>query len=89
MAISHSSQRDMTSDRSVSTTTSSLNAVDWIALLLMIIGGINWGLVGLFQFDLVATLFGTMTPVSRIVYGLVGLAALYGIVIVIKWSRRT
>ncbi|KQW45804.1 hypothetical protein ASD88_13035 [Pelomonas sp. Root662] len=79
----------MTSDRSVSTTTSSLNAVDWIALLLMIIGGINWGLVGLFQFDLVATLFGTMTPVSRIVYGLVGLAALYGIVIVIKWSRRT
>ncbi|MDD4036410.1 MAG: DUF378 domain-containing protein [Bacilli bacterium] len=47
------------------------------ALVLTIIGAINWGLVGLFQFDLVASLFGGMdTVLSRIVYSLVGLAGL-------------
>ena len=48
-----------------------------IALALVIIGGLNWGLIGLFQFDLVATLFGGQDAfLSRIVYGLVGLSAL-------------
>jgi uncharacterized membrane protein YuzA (DUF378 family) len=48
-----------------------------IALLLLIIGGINWGLIALFQFDLVATIFGGQdAALSRIVYGLVGLSAL-------------
>lgn len=48
------------------------------ALVLTIIGGINWGLIGLFQFDLVAWIFGGSTAIgSRIVYGLVGLAALW------------
>jgi uncharacterized protein len=47
------------------------------ALVLVIIGAINWGLVGLFQFDLVATLFGGVAaPLSRIVYTLVGLAGI-------------
>ena len=51
---------------------------DWIALTLVIIGAINWGLIGFFQFDLVALLFGGMASVvSRIVYALVGLAGLY------------
>ena len=65
----------------VADTTSSktMNAVDWIAMALLIIGGVNWGLVGLFGFDLVATLFGDMTPISRLVYVLVGLSALYSI----------
>ena len=46
-----------------------------IALLLVIVGAVNWGLVGLFQFDLVATLFGGQTaPLSRVVYALVGLS---------------
>lgn len=45
-----------------------------ISLVLAIIGAINWGLVGLFEFDLVASLFGVMSPASRIVYVLVGLA---------------
>ncbi|HLV02821.1 MAG TPA: DUF378 domain-containing protein [Acidobacteriota bacterium] len=49
------------------------------ALLLIIIGGINWGLVGLFDFDLVAALFGPGSVVSRFIYILVGLAALYSI----------
>lgn len=54
-----------------------------LALLLLIIGGLNWGLLGLFQFDLVAALFGgsvgPRSGLSNLVYILVGLAALYGI----------
>jgi uncharacterized membrane protein YuzA (DUF378 family) len=51
--------------------------VEWIALILVVVGAINWGLVGLLQFDLVATLFGGETaPLSRIVYSLVGLAGI-------------
>ena len=48
-----------------------------IALLLVIIGGLNWGLVGLLDFDLVAMIFGAMSAIARIVYILVGLSALY------------
>ena len=51
--------------------------LDRIALLLLIIGGINWGLIGIFQFDLVAFIFGSMSLVSRIVYALVGLASFW------------
>lgn len=54
-----------------------LNTLEWISIILVIVGGINWGLVGFFRFDLVAAIFGTMSTVSRIMYGLVGLAALY------------
>ena len=56
-----------------------MNALDWVAMVLLIVGGLNWGLVGLFNFDLVATLFGTQTAFSRVVYTLVGLSALYSI----------
>ena len=48
----------------------------YIALTLVIIGAINWLLIGLFSFDLVATIFGSMSVVSRIVYVLVGIAGL-------------
>ena len=52
--------------------------MDRIALILVIIGGINWGLIGIFKFDLVAYLFGGQTAsVSRVVYTLVALAALW------------
>lgn len=57
---------------------SRMNALDWLALILMIIGGLNWGLVGLFDLDVVATLFGQGSVLSRIVYIVVGLAALWG-----------
>ena len=58
---------------------------EWIALTLVVVGAVNWGLVGLAQFDLVAALFGGQSaPVSRIVYGLVGLA---GIALVVLRSR--
>ena len=52
-------------------------ALDIIALILTIIGAVNWGLIGLFNFDLVAVLFGNMSLISRIVYVLVGISGLY------------
>ena len=59
--------------------------LDRIALILGIIGGLNWGLVGLFRFDLVAYIFGGQTAtVSRIVYALVGLAALWCITLLFR-----
>lgn len=64
-----------------------LNAADWIAMTLLFIGGINWGLVGLFQTDLVATLFGEMSALSRAVYTLVGLSALYTVYSCSKLAR--
>jgi len=54
-----------------------LNTLDWVAIVLVIVGALNWLLVGLFSFDLVATIFGDMTTVSRIVYTLVGISAIY------------
>lgn len=54
-----------------------MNGLDWTALVLVIIGGINWGLIGFFAFDLVAAIFGDMSAISRIIYGLVGLSAIY------------
>ena len=62
--------------------------LDAVSLILMIVGGINWGLVGLFNVDLVARLFGDHTPLSRVVYALVGLAALYGIVTMARLMKR-
>jgi uncharacterized membrane protein YuzA (DUF378 family) len=53
------------------------NTIDWLALVLTIVGGLNWGLVGGFDFNLVDALFGEGSTLSRIVYVLVGLSALY------------
>jgi uncharacterized membrane protein YuzA (DUF378 family) len=63
----------------VKTPERSLSIVDTVALVLLIVGGLNWGLVGILNFDLVAAIFGEMTTGSRIVYALVGLSALYSI----------
>ena len=54
-----------------------MKVIDKIALVLIIIGAINWGLIGLFRFDLVSFLFGNMSWISRIVYGIVGIGGLY------------
>ena len=54
-----------------------MKKLDVVAGVLLVVGGLNWGLVGAAQFDLVATLFGTLSPLSRTVYVLVGIAALY------------
>lgn len=50
---------------------------EWVALILVVIGALNWGLVGLFGLDLVAALFGSMSTLSRIVYVVVALAGLF------------
>jgi len=60
------------------------NPVDLIALILVIVGGLNWGLVGLFDFNLVAAIFGEGSTLSRIIYILVGLAALYMIYFTVR-----
>jgi len=52
-------------------------AIDAIALTIAVIGAVNWGLIGFFDFDLVAFLFGTMSWFTRIVYALVGISGLY------------
>ncbi len=52
-------------------------ALDCLALTIAIVGAINWGLIGLFSFDLVAFIFGNMSWFSRIIYALVGIAGLY------------
>jgi len=57
-----------------------MKTIDIIVSVLLVIGGLNWGLVGIFNFDLVAKIFGDMSIISRIVYILVGVSALYDIV---------
>lgn len=54
-----------------------MKAFDAIVAALLVIGGLNWGLVGLFRFDLVAAVLGDMTILSRIIYVVVGLGAIY------------
>ena len=56
-----------------------MKVVDKIALVLIIVGAINWGLIGIFNFNLVAAIFGDMTVLARIIYGLVGVSGLWGI----------
>ncbi len=54
-----------------------MRSIDVLAAVLLVVGGLNWGLVGLTNFDLVAAVFGEMSMLSRVVYSLVGLAAVY------------
>lgn len=56
-----------------------MKILDYVLLTLVIIGAINWGLIGFIQFDLVRVLFGDMTILSRIIYALVGIGGLYAI----------
>ena len=63
--------------------------MDTVALILSIIGSLNWGLVGLFKFDLVAWIFGGQDAVlSRIIYGLVGLAGLWCITLLFRKTNN-
>jgi uncharacterized membrane protein YuzA (DUF378 family) len=68
-----------------------MRKLDLIAIALLIVGGLNWGLVALGEFDLVATMFGLdfgeTNAASRVVYGLVGLAALYEIAVLVMRGR--
>ena len=65
-----------------------LSTIDWVALVLVIIGGVNWGLIGFFNFDLVATIFGNESMLSRIIYDLVGISAVYLIFVAPKMGKE-
>lgn len=56
-----------------------MSALDYLAMALLIVGGLNWGMVGLFDVNMVATLFGPDSPLTRVIYVLVGVAALYSV----------
>lgn len=66
-----------------------LSNLDTLAIVLVIIGGLNWGLVGAFDYNLVTSLFGKTSTVSQVIFVLVGLAALYVTVILGKLSRKS
>lgn len=59
----------------------------WFALVLLAIGGLNWMLVGAFNFDLVAAIFGDMTPAARAIYVLVGFAAIWTLIASARMRR--
>lgn len=64
-----------------------LSSLDWVAIVLLVVGGLNWGLVGLFKFDLVAAIFGNFSVLSRIVYVVVGLSAIYVAAVSMKFGK--
>lgn len=65
-----------------------LNIVDIIAIILVVVGCLNWGLVGLLDIDVVATIFGDMSIVTRVIYIVVALAAIYLAAISMKLAKK-
>ncbi len=65
-----------------------LNTLDWIAIILLVIGGLNWGILGVFGFNVVAGIFGSLIVATRIIYILVGLAAIYLAVVSADFCRQ-
>ncbi len=65
-----------------------LSLLDWIALIILIVGGLNWGLVGLLNLDLIGAALGNGTAASRLVQLLIGLAGLYGVAFALKLGGR-
>lgn len=81
-------ERRQLPDRRAGAIKHGLTAVDWVAMVLLIVGGLNWGMVGLTGMDVVATLLGEGTMASRAVYLLVGLSALYAIYMSFRLGER-
>ncbi|NGX59887.1 MAG: hypothetical protein KR126chlam3_01047 [Chlamydiae bacterium] len=69
-----------------------MKTLDVIVTILLVIGGLNWGLIGFFNFDLIGTVFGHMSAFTRLIYCLVGVSALYQIfqwkAIQQRWKRK-
>ena len=65
-----------------------LGTLDWIAMILMIVGAINWGLVGALNFNLVTALFGTMPTLVMVIYILVGLSGVYALFLSPKLTKK-
>jgi uncharacterized membrane protein YuzA (DUF378 family) len=80
------SERRKLTDRRVATGSNILRAADWLAMTVLIIGGINWALVGLLDIDLIAMVFGEMTGAARASYVAVGIASLYAIYMMTRLS---
>ncbi len=66
-----------------------MNAVSWFAWVLVVVGGLNWGLVGLFEYNLVDELFGEGSSVARLVYSVVGFATLALVGMALMKSEKT
>lgn len=64
------------------------NFFDWIAMILLIVGALNWGTIGVFNFNFVEFVFGAGAIVTKIIYIIVGLAALYGIAMLFKCFNK-
>lgn len=62
-----------------------MGILGWIAFILVVVGGLNWGLIGFFEFNLVETIFGAGSVLTSVVYDLVGLSALY--VLFTGWNK--
>jgi uncharacterized membrane protein YuzA (DUF378 family) len=62
--------------------------LDWIALVLVLIGAINWGLIGFFSFDLIGAIFGNMSALSRVIYALVGIAAVFIVITANRYLQK-
>ena len=65
-----------------------MKGFDVVAAVLLVIGGLNWGMVGFYGQDIVSSLLGSMSPASRLVFGLIGLAALYEVTMWRAIQRR-
>lgn len=63
-----------------------MGILGWVAFVLVIVGALNWGLVGIASFDLVAAIFGDMSMIARVVYSLVGLSAIYMVIVALTKS---
>lgn len=63
-----------------------MSAIDWITSVLVIIGGLNWGLIGFFNYNLVDSIFGAGSSIAQVIYAVVGLATLWMIVMMSKKS---
>jgi len=64
-----------------------MKIIQWVAFILVVVGGLNWGLIGFFKYNLVAAIFGDMSAMSRLVYDLVGLSAIY--VLFSGWKKMS
>lgn len=64
------------------------NLIDVVVAVLLLVGGLNWGLVGLFQWDLVGAIFGDMSTMSRVIFSAVGFAALWRVACFAKCSMK-
>ena len=62
------------------------NAWDWIAIVLLIVGGLNWGFLGFFGVNVIGSVFGELSAISRIIYALVGLSAIYALALPSRFS---